>query len=79
MSGYFMIRREAIADVALQPLGYKILVEVIGRGRIERVEEVGYTFRERREGASKVTWRIYLDYLRHLVRLRRTRASGRRG
>jgi dolichol-phosphate mannosyltransferase len=74
MSGYFMVRRAAIADVVLQPLGYKILVEVIGRGRIEGVEEVGYTFRERREGASKVTWRIYVDYIRHLVRLRRTRA-----
>ena len=31
MSGYFMVRRRAIADVVLSPLGYKILVEVIGR------------------------------------------------
>jgi dolichol-phosphate mannosyltransferase len=70
MSGYFMVRRAAIAGVPLSPLGYKILVEVIGRGRIDRVAEVGYVFRERREGASKVTWRVYVDYLRHLARLR---------
>jgi len=75
MSGYFMLRRAAIADVALSPLGYKILVEVIGRGRIERVVEVGYVFRERREGASKVTWRVYVDYLRHLGRLRLSRLT----
>ena len=70
MSGYFMVRRSAIAGVELSPLGYKILIEVIGRGQIERVAEVGYVFRERVEGESKVTWKLYIEYLRHLVRLR---------
>ncbi len=70
MSGYFMLRRAVIADVPLSPVGYKILIEVIGRGRIARLAEVGYVFRERSEGESKVSWRIYLDYLRHLLRLR---------
>ena len=70
MSGYFMVRRSAVAGVTMQPLGYKILVEVIGRGQIRWIAEVGYVFRERQEGQSKVTWRVYLDYLRHLVRLR---------
>jgi dolichol-phosphate mannosyltransferase len=70
MSGYFMVRRSALAGVPLSPLGYKILIEVIGRGRIKWVGEVGYVFREREAGESKVTWRLYVDYLRHLVRLR---------
>jgi dolichol-phosphate mannosyltransferase len=70
MSGYFMIRRSAIAGVTLSPLGYKILIEVIGRGRVQWVGEVGYVFRERLEGESKVTWRLYVEYLRHLLRLR---------
>jgi dolichol-phosphate mannosyltransferase len=70
MSGYFMVRRAAIAGVTMHPLGYKILVEVIGRGRVRWIAEVGYVFRERHEGQSKVTWRVYVDYLRHLVRLR---------
>ena len=70
MSGYFMIRRAAIAEAAMHPLGYKILVEVIGRGRVRWIAEVGYVFRERSVGESKVTWRVYVDYLRHLVRLR---------
>lgn len=72
MSGYFMIRRAALAGVTLSPLGYKILIEVIGRARVRWVAEVGYVFRERTEGESKVTWRLYVDYLRHLVRLRLT-------
>lgn len=70
MSGYFMIRRSALGGVALSPLGYKILIEVIGRGRIKWVSEVGYVFRERTAGESKVTWKLYIEYLRHLVRLR---------
>jgi dolichol-phosphate mannosyltransferase len=70
MSGYFMVRRSAIAGAELSPLGYKILIEVIGRGRIRTISEVGYVFRERLAGESKVTARLYADYLRHLVRLR---------
>jgi dolichol-phosphate mannosyltransferase len=70
MSGYFMLRRNALVGVTLSPLGYKILIEVIGRGRIGDVAEVGYVFRERLEGESKVTWRLYVEYLRHLLRLR---------
>jgi dolichol-phosphate mannosyltransferase len=76
MSGYFMIRRDVIAGVVLHPLGYKILVEVIGRGHVRAVTEVGYVFRERHEGQSKVTWRVYRDYLRHLARLRAARWFG---
>src|SRR5438128_5391700 len=70
MSGCFMIRRSAIAGVELSPLGYKILIEVLGRGRIRTICEVGYVFRERLAGESKVTARLYADYLRHLIRLR---------
>jgi dolichol-phosphate mannosyltransferase len=70
MSGYFMVRRAAIADAELSPLGYKILLEVLGRGRIRSIAETGYVFRERSAGESKVTARLYVDYLRHLVRLR---------
>ena len=78
MSGYFMVRRSAIAGAALSPLGYKILLEVIGRGRIRSIAEVGYVFRERTAGESKVTWRLYPQYLRHLLRLRLTMPATKR-
>src|SRR5262249_32934463 len=70
MSGYFMLKRSAIAGKVMSPLGYKILIQVIGRGNIRWIGEVGYVFRERIEGESKVTWKLYIEYLRHLVRLR---------
>jgi dolichol-phosphate mannosyltransferase len=70
MSGYFMVRRSALEGIALSPLGYKILIEVVARARIRWIDEVGYVFRERTDGKSKVTASIYLQYLQHLVRLR---------
>jgi dolichol-phosphate mannosyltransferase len=71
MSGYFMVRRTAIAGRELSPLGYKILIEVLARGAIETIAEAPYVFSERQQGGSKVTAKVYLDYLRHLLRLRR--------
>lgn len=73
MSGYFMVRRDAIAGKTLDPVGYKILIEVLGRGQIRWVGEVGYVFQERLEGESKVTWKQYIEYLQHLVKLRLAR------
>jgi dolichol-phosphate mannosyltransferase len=70
MSGYFMVRRSAIAGPLLNPMGYKILLEVIGRGRVADIAEVGYVFQEREAGESKVTWKQYVEYLGHLARLR---------
>jgi dolichol-phosphate mannosyltransferase len=70
MSGFFMVQRDAIAGPMLNPKGYKILLEVIARGTITTISEVGYVFQERVEGASKVTWRQYIDYIHHLLRLR---------
>ncbi|WP_017316547.1 glycosyltransferase [Mastigocladopsis repens] len=70
MSGYFMIRRRCIVGQTLNPVGYKILLEVIGRGNVGKIAEVGYVFCERKEGESKVTWKQYLEYIHHLIRLR---------
>lgn len=70
MSGYFAVRRSALEGVVLSPLGYKILLEVLARGRIGAIREIPYVFREREDGASKVTYRQYVDYLLHLGRLR---------
>jgi dolichol-phosphate mannosyltransferase len=70
MSGFFMFRRAAIQGVPLNPLGYKILIEVLGRGRFRWIGEVPYVFKERVQGESKVGRQVYIDYLRHLLRLR---------
>ena len=70
MSGYFLVRRHCLVGQTLSPLGYKILIEVLARGRVPWIGEVGYIFQERQAGESKVTSKQYVDYLRHLLRLR---------
>lgn len=75
MSGYFMVRRSAIVDKPLSPVGYKILIEVAARGRVRWIAEAGYVFREREAGESKVTWKQYLEYIQHLLKLRLSRSA----
>ncbi|WP_216588067.1 glycosyltransferase [Streptomyces brasiliscabiei] len=70
MSGFFAIRRSAVTAEILQPLGYKILLELAVRSRPRRVTEVPFVFQDRYAGESKSTAQEGLRFLRHLVGLR---------
>jgi len=70
MSGFFLVRRDVVATAELDPVGYKILLEVLARGEVRRVAERPYVFLRREEGESKVSAGHYVGYLRHLMRLR---------
>lgn len=71
MTGFFVVRRTAVEGVALNPCGYKILVELLVRAHVHSIVEVGYVFRSRQRGQSKASLKIFLEYLQHLRRLRR--------
>ena len=69
MSGFFAIDRRTLPDPrTLQPIGYKIALELMVRGRL-RVKEVPIGFRDRVRGKSKMGWRQQIDFLRHLYLL----------
>ena len=69
LSGFFATDRNALPDLErLQPIGYKIGLELIVRGRL-RVAETPIDFVDRERGASKMDWRQQVNYLRHLYRL----------
>jgi dolichol-phosphate mannosyltransferase len=70
-SGFFMVRREVVADAVLQPIGWKILIEILVRGHYSRVVEVPYRFAPRAAGESKLSRREMWNYMRHLLALRR--------
>jgi dolichol-phosphate mannosyltransferase len=70
MSGYFMVRRSALEGRELHPLGYKILVEVLARGTVEKISEVPYVFRETPHRPSKHSAAVFAQYLQHLIRIR---------
>lgn len=69
MSGYFVIRRSVIPFGDLRPVGYKILLEVMARGKYDTIVEVPYVFEERKHGASKLGPKQQWEFLRHLGRL----------
>lgn len=72
MSGYFALPRgvfERVEDP--RPLGYKIGLELIVRGRCRDVREIPIHFANRKHGESKLTLHQQLLYLRHLARLYR--------
>ncbi|WP_368733150.1 glycosyltransferase, partial [Streptomyces alkaliphilus] len=77
MSGFFAIRREIVTAEALQPLGYKILLELAVRCRPRTVAEVPFVFQDRFAGESKSTAKEGMRFLRHLVSLRTTSATAR--
>ena len=80
LSGFFLLRPGVIEGVELSPRGWKIALEVLCRGRWDRLVEVPYVFRDRFQGKSKFSRRIAADYLLHLARLHRDRLrEGRLG
>ena len=70
MSGFFMVRRDALDLDALQPSGFKILLEIVVRTPGLRVAEVPFEFGTRYAGDSKASVREGARYLAQLWRLR---------
>jgi len=73
MSGFFVVKREVFERVRdeLNPLGYKIMLEVFYRARPLKVSEVFYVFNDRVHGESKLSNKVVKDYLKQLMSLRK--------
>lgn len=68
-SGYFLVRRDALDGVELDPIGFKIGLEVIAKAHYGRAIEVPYVFTDRVAGESKLNEREVFNYLKQLTRL----------
>ena len=65
MSGFFMLRRSAVEELApkLSSQGFKILLDIVATaGGTLRIAELPYVFRERQHGESKLDAQIVLDF-----------------
>ncbi|ASA78642.1 glycosyltransferase [Thermococcus sp. 5-4] len=71
VSGFFALRREVVEGVTLNPVGFKILMEILIKGKYGKVAEVPFTFGLRKAGESKLGTKTMLNYLRHVYRLMR--------
>jgi dolichol-phosphate mannosyltransferase len=71
MSGFFVIHRRCIEGLTFQTTGFKLLLEILVRGRIRKAQEIPYHFGLRRAGRSKANATVALHYLHLLGRLSR--------
>jgi dolichol-phosphate mannosyltransferase len=70
MSGFFMLRRTALEELApaLSSQGFKILLDIVASARgALRIVELPYVFRERQHGESKLDARTVLDFFALLL------------
>ncbi|ASI99234.1 glycosyltransferase [Thermococcus celer] len=71
VSGFFALRRGVVEGVNLNPVGFKILMEILIKGNYRKVTEVPFTFGLRKAGESKLGTKTMLNYLKHVYRLMR--------
>lgn len=70
MAGFFAIRREAYErSEPLDPIGYKIALELLVKAPLSSIVEVPIHFAQRKHGESKLSLKEQLNYMRHVGRL----------
>jgi len=67
MTGFFMIKKEVIKNANLNPKGFKILLEIIIKGKYKNIKEIPITFINRIEGKSKAGTKEIFYYLQNLA------------
>ena len=71
LSGFFVVRRECIEGIELQPMGFKILLEILVKGKIRKAAEIPFTFATRNAGKSKADVKVAFQYFSLLGKLSR--------
>lgn len=71
MAGFFALSREDFlsARQILNPVGYKIGLELLVKCRCRNIVEVPIHFKDRTQGTSKLSFKEQIRYLKHLKRL----------
>jgi dolichol-phosphate mannosyltransferase len=70
MSGFFCIKKSTLKKAApLNPIGYKIGLELLVKCSCKNVKEIPIHFSKRYKGKSKLNRKEIFNYLRHLYRL----------
>ena len=69
VSGFFIVRREAIDGLCFETKGFKLLLEILVRARIRSAREIPFHFGGRTAGKSKAGAAVAFHYLHLLGRL----------
>ncbi|MEM0438071.1 MAG: polyprenol monophosphomannose synthase [Candidatus Micrarchaeia archaeon] len=71
LSGFFMLRRDSFQKLApkINPIGYKILLEILAKGRFSKIIEVPIVFHMRGKGSSKLDLKTRTEFLKQVAGL----------
>jgi dolichol-phosphate mannosyltransferase len=70
MAGFFAMRKDRFTSARdLNPIGYKIALELQVKCDCQVIRDIPIRFRNRLHGKSKLSLREQLNYLRHIKRL----------
>ena len=69
LTGFFLVRNEAISGIQFRPTGFKVLLEILVCAPDLKVVEAPFDFRARHAGVSNATVRQGFDYLVHMLSL----------
>jgi len=70
VSGFFMFKKDVIDNIEIKTSGYKVLVELLAKGKYNSVAEVPYVFVPRARGKSKLSPKEIASYLSLLLKLK---------
>ena len=71
MSGFFAFKKNLIKDVSFDAIGYKVLLELLVKTNAKKIQEIPYTFTDRKFGSSKLGTSTILDYCKSVWKLYR--------
>ena len=62
-SGFFMLKRTVLEGAKINPIGFKILLEILAKGKYRKAVEVPIIFAKRHEKGSKLGFYQITEYL----------------
>ncbi|MEM2933043.1 MAG: glycosyltransferase family 2 protein [Candidatus Pacearchaeota archaeon] len=68
-SGFFVFRKKILKNVRLKPLGFKLLLEILAKGKYDGVVEIPFNFKNREKGKSKFNFKQTSLAFKHLLKL----------
>ncbi|HVP95686.1 glycosyltransferase family 2 protein [Methanoregula sp.] len=67
VSGFFAVKKDVVVSAPLKPKGYKILLEVLGKGMWREAKEIPFEFVDRATGSSKLKGQTIVEYAEQVI------------
>ena len=69
VSDFFAVKKSVVTNAPLKSRGYKILLEVLGKGTWEKDKEITFEFVDRKIGPSKLKLKTIIEYAGQVINI----------